>query len=631
MARVFLIIIIVYISGFFECLKGSNSEQLEWLSDLRNYIKTIADEYQVMIINSANQTESVDNPSIRNLLISTIESRPTLRLSLNRSSKTSQNKLYDEISDTAGTFFILIRDHKFTDIKSLMNMIDVLKELSLTKEITKFLLISLSMESNETFEIIFQYTWKKQIVDITILEIPNCDIKINTILKDCSEKIPTIHQFNPFLNLFKHELYSSETQWFPIIMKNLYGYPIKVALVNDPPFSLVRYNEKLQVKSMSGPDILVMKALESKMNFTAKILPHLIGYEEIRNGSIDGLFKLLESDKIDLIAHVNPHYTEDITENAYRTGVLFVDELCALVPIEKEIKVPLSLSALEAIIISTTIVISFWIPAFLLNFDRSCWSIFVIFRVLFGISVNKRPLITSQRILYTFLMVISFSYSSNIYASLTSVSIDTDREIEYRNFDDLAKSSLTPIISKYLYEKTFSESEGAILELKNKVKNTTNIWRCPFKAERNKNITCLMGKLESEIYLSLKKSKKQTLKLSKVCFWSDSYTFLLRKGSPLRRAFKNIFLIFSAVGLHSKWYKKHAEMELSEDIIENTVEELLIPTKTLLEQLAAILLFGYIASGIAFIGEIIYNKILNNWKIKSYKFYNCKIVENNFT
>lgn len=618
MARVFLIISIIYISGFFECLKGSNSEQLEWLFDLRNYIKTITDEYQIMIINSENQTESVDNPSIRNLLISTIESRPTLRLSFNGSSKTTKNKLYDEISDTAGTFFILIRDHKFTDIKSLMSMIDMLKELSATKEITKFLLISLSMESNEIFEIIFQYTWKKQIVDITILEIPNCDIKINTILKDCSEEIPIIHQFNPFLNLFKHEPYSSKTQWFPIIMKNLYGYPIKVAVVNDPPFSLVKYNEKLEVKSMSGPDILVMKALESKMNFTAKIQLHLIGYEEIRNGSIDELFKLLESDKIDLLAHVNPHYTEDITENAYRTGVLFIDELCALVPIQKEAKVPLSLSALEAIIISTTIVISFWIPAFLLNFDRSCWSIFVIFRVLFGISVNKRPLITSQRILYTFLMLISFSYSSNIYASLTSVSMDIDHEIEYRNYDDLAKSPLTPIISKYLYEKTFSESEGAILELKHKVENTTNIWKCPFKAERNKSITCLMGKLESEIYLSSKKSKRQTLKLSKVCFWSDSYTFLLRKGSPLRRAFKKIFLIFSAIGLHSKWYKKHAEMEVSDDIIENTVEELLIPSETLLEQLTAILLFGYIASGTAFIGEIICNKILNNWKMRGY-------------
>ncbi|CAD6235473.1 GSCOCG00007916001-RA-CDS [Cotesia congregata] len=626
MTKISFITGILYVNIFFGCLKGFNLEKLEWLSSLCDYIKTSTDEYQVMIIKSANQSKTVSNPWIYELLVKTIENRPTLRLDLNLSSTVNDDSIYNGIRDTAGTFFILIRDSEFTDIKSLMDMIDLLKELSTLKGITKFLIIFISVETKENLEIIFQYTWKKQIIDITILEIPKCDVRKFKILNDCSAKTPMIHQFNPFLNSFTHEYYSSQTQWFPSVMKNLYGYPIKVALVHDPPFSFISYNKNLEAVNISGPDILVIKTLASQMNFTMKLLHRLVAYEHIRNSSVDELFKLLESDIIDVLAHGNPHYTETVTENAYRSGELFFDQLCALVPIQKEDKIPLSLSAIEAVIISTTIVIAFWIPAFILKFDRSCWSIFVIFRVLFGISVNKRPSIVSQRLLYTFLLLISFSYSSNIYASLTSVSVDSEYQKEYRNFDDLAKSSLTPMISKHLYGKTFSTSERSILELKKKVVNTTNIWMCPFIAEKFKNITCLMGKLESKIFLASKKSRRQNLKLTKVCFWSDSYTFLVKKGSVLRRSFKKIFLIFSAVGLDSKWYKNDGtEVEESGETGENSVKELFIPSNTLIHKLIAILLFGYIASGIAFTGEIIYNKIIMHWGITNNKFFTRKI------
>lgn len=627
MAKISFITGILYINIFFECLKGLNLEKLEWLSNLCDYIKTSTDEYQVMIIKSANQSKTVNNPWIYDLLATTIENRPTLRLNLNLSSlAVSDDSIYNGIRDTAGTFFILIRDSEFTDIKSLMDMIDLLKELSTLKGITKFLIIFISIETKENLEMIFQYTWKKQIIDITILEIPKCDVKKYKIINDCSAKTPMIHQFNPFLNSFTHEFYSSKTQWFPPVMKNLYGYPFKVALVHDPPFSFISFDKNLEAVNIFGPDILVIKTLAAKMNFTVKILHRLDVYEHIRNSSVDELFKLLESDTMDVLAHGNPHYTETVTENAYRSGDLFFNQLCALVPIQVEDKNPLSLSAIEGVITTFIIVIAFWIPAFILKFDRSCWSIFVIFSVLFGISVDKRPSIISQRLLYTFLLLISFSYSSNIYASLTSDSVDSEYQKEYKNFDDLAKSSLTPIISKHLYGKTFSTSEGSVLELKKKVLNTTDIWMCPFIAEKFKNVTCLMGKLESEIFLASKKSRRQNLKLTKVCFWSDSYTFLMKKGSVLRRAFKKIFLKFSAFGLDSKWYKNDGTtIEESGETVEHSVKELFIPSNTLIHKLTAVLLFGYVASGIAFIGEIIYNKIIMRWEITSYKFFTRKI------
>ncbi|XP_074095350.1 uncharacterized protein LOC141525007 [Cotesia typhae] len=628
MAKISFITGILYINIFFQCLKGLNLEKLEWLSNLCDYIKTSTDEYQVMIIKSANQSKTVNNPWIYDLLATTIENRPTLRLNLNLSSSSSSSSssstvsddsIYNGIRDTAGTFFILLRDSEFTDIKSLMDMIDLLKELSTLKGITKFLIIFISIETKENLEMIFQYTWKKQIIDITILEIPKCDVKKYKILNDCSAKTPMIHQFNPFLNSFTHEFYSSKTQWFPPVMKNLYGYPIKVAFVHEPPFSFIRYDKNLEAVNIFGSDILVIKTLASKMNFTLKLVHRLVVNEHIRNSSVNELFKLLESDTMDVLAHGNPHYTETVTENAYRSGDLFFDQLCALVPIQVEDKTILSLSAIEAFIISFTIVIAFWISAFILKFDRSCWSIFVIFSVLFGISVDKRPSLVSQRLLYTFLLFISFSYSSNIYASLTSYSVDSEYQKEYQNFDDLAKSSLTPVISKHLYGKTFSRSEGSVLELKKKIVNTTDIWMCPFIAEKFKNVTCLMGKLESEIFLASKKSRRQNLKLTKVCFWSDSYTFLVKKGSVLRRAFKKIFLKFSAFGLDSKWYKNDGTVvEESGETVEHFVNELFIPSNTLIHKLTAVLLFGYIVSGIAFTGEIIYNKIIMRWGITNY-------------
>ncbi|XP_034942312.1 uncharacterized protein [Chelonus insularis] len=606
MAKMFNVVIICVIS--FSGLSDSQYRRIDWLHNLCHYIiDNSTDEYQVAVITAENQRKLANDPRIMYLIKFIMQHRPILHLNIDFASEKNEEDSY-KLSTTASTFFMYIGDTQHIYVTLIERILDTLKDLSELKTIMKYLLIFFSSESNFDFDIIFQYSWKKQIVDFTILEIPRCDqSKENKMLETCISNEIIIRHFNPFLNLSTQEFYSPKSQWFPNVMTNLHGYPIKVGVFHSPPFSMVKWKDNLEVESASGADITLTRHLAKKMNFTIKFLPRMIEFHTANN-SLKQLFGLLNFYKVDILARVTPHYTEDLEEDAIRSAPILLDDFCALVPKKLEVRIPFSWEAFEGILISIAIICFFWIPALLLRFDKRRWSVFVILRVLFGIPVYGSPLIISQRMFYAILLLISLTYSANIYGSLTRVSIDTDSEVEYRTFDDLAKSPFTFVIPRYLYEKTFSDKKELLL-LKNKTINYIEAWKCPFHAQQYKNVSCLISRYEAIIFMNYKhlNSKTDGLKLTNLCFWSDAYSFLLRRDSPLRRSMKHIFLFFTEAGLIKKWYKDDIiDMEIAKDEDENAF---FIPRGVLIDQLLAVLLIGYVTSIIVFIGEILFQSI----------------------
>ncbi|KAK0168772.1 hypothetical protein PV327_002542 [Microctonus hyperodae] len=576
-------------------LKGFLSRaKLDWVSKLHDDIAHDIDEYEIITVTSASQKYLFDEPCIRDILMSTVNNNPTHRVSINISAIENERKIR-KIQDSAATFFILISDIRETRNHFSRELIKLMEKLSIRKVNVRYLVIifSLNCEQNNNMNIILQDAWNKQMADFTIIEFFDSYNEGNKIFKNYYPTEPKIHLFNPFLNSFTHKFYSLQPELFPDIMKNLYGYPLKVGVFHNPPFSYVRWYDNQTLMNMSGAAITVIKTLALKMNFTLEIAPRLKSFPEIKDNTLPlGFFELMKSGRLDILADISPHFTERLSENAFRPKPIFLGEFCPLIPITYEIRIPFSWALFEAIIVTIIIILSFWIAAIMLRFTKKYWNVSIIARLLFGIPIKYYPTKSSQRMLMSILTLISLNYTAIIYGSLAKVGVETDIEIEYRDFDDLVNSGLIPIIPQYLYEKTFGESEGAILKLKNKSINTTEIWNCPVNVAKYKNVTCLMEKLAGEIFIkSEERSGRKTMKFMKTCLWSDSFTFLLRKGSPYRQAMEYIITRFFEVGLQIKWFNSDFELSAVDENADDFIEQFSTPQTVLIHQLLGVSIF----------------------------------------
>ncbi|KAK0078446.1 hypothetical protein PV325_002478 [Microctonus aethiopoides] len=567
--------------------------KLDWISKLRDDIANNVDEYKIITVTSASQKYLLDEPCIRDLLVDTVNNNPTHRVSINISAIDNENKMI-EIQDSGATFFIVINDIRKTSNHFSAELIKLMEKLSIRKVHVRYLVIIFSLNCEQNMNTILRDAWKKQMADFTIIEFFDSYNEGNKIFKNYYPTEPKIHLFNPFLNSFTHTFYSLQPELFPDIMKNLYGYPLKVGVFHNPPFSYVRWHDNQTLMNMSGAAITVIKTLALKMNFTLQIAPRLRSFPEIKDNSLPlGFFELMKSGHLDILADISPHFTERLAENAFRPKPIFLGEFCPLIPITYEIRIPFSWALFEAIIVTIAIILSFWIVAIMLRFTKKYWGVFTISRLLFGIPIKYYPTKSSQRVLISILTLISLNYTAIIYGSLAKVGIETDIEIEYHDFDDLVNSGLIPIIPQYLYEKTFGKSEGAILKLKNKSINTTEIWNCPVNVAKYKNVTCLMEKLAGEIFIkSEERSGRKTMKFMKTCLWSDSFTFLLRKGSPYRQAMEYIITRFFEVGLQIKWFNSDFELSDSDENADDFIEQFSTPQTVLIHQLLGVSIFG---------------------------------------
>ncbi|XP_011308498.1 uncharacterized protein [Fopius arisanus] len=586
-----------------------------WFSDLLNYIENNNESYrQVIIITCKNPGIPFENPWIRAILHAAMSTYPTIRINVDLSSDIEE-EWSSHRTDSTATLFIFVDDRKKTRSIVPRRIISIMKKLSLSKKLVKYLVTFLSSTQTQNFDHLLRYAWRLQMMDLVILEVVSCRRDPLTILKRCVEDIsPVIHHFNPFVGSIIRKTYHPGIEWFPDIMKDMHGYPLKIGIIHQPPFSDVSWDENWNYKSGSGWDITTMEILAEEMNFTLNILPRLLTFDEIvKDNSSRGLFDLLRTDKIDILASASPHFTEDMEENLFRSESLFREELCALVPLEKTTRIPFPAAIVEGIIMTIGIVVVFWGSAWLFQLPKS-WSIFKTFRVLFAIPVhsNYSDFKMSQRLVVLILMIISLFYTANFYASLMKLSTEVDGEVEYGSFDELDRSGLDLKISTYLMNKTFgnvSESDGAMMNLKSRAVVTNAIWECPAEAERFRNVGCLMNQIEAKWFTTATYRRGQpTLKLSKVCFWKDSYAFLVRAGSPYRRRIDRLLNVLIEAGLKVMLYRNSTFSKLlKRDQEDELLEELDVPPEGVLrEQLTDVLLFGFTTATVTFIGEFLW-------------------------
>lgn len=243
-------------------------------------------------------------------------------------------------------------------------------------------------------------------------------------------------------------------------------------------------------------------------------------------------------------------------------------------------------------------------------------NIIEMFQILFGVPVTRRPRKTMERIVFTFLLFVSAIYSSNIYIALTHISLQANGELEFQTFEDLEKSGLTPMMSSFVYNRTYHNAEGTLMHLKRKtILQAGGMHVCPFMAATRKNITCIMMYEEAKAWvrrLSLRSGGK--VKITRPYFWSDSTGFLLGLASPYRARINEILGIVQSSGLLEKLYDGQIT-NIFNDPNDDTPEEKAgldakENMKTLRQQLLTISVVGYTLSLITLVAEIIVHQAL---------------------
>ncbi|XP_063995023.1 uncharacterized protein LOC135172690 [Diachasmimorpha longicaudata] len=596
--------------------KAFHTSEPAWSADLMNYIKKNKDHYrQVMIITYKDPEIPFENYWIRAILHTAAETYPTIRINFDWASDMKEEKSLHR-TDATATLFIFVDDGDMSRTIPPEHIISIMKILSLNKKIVKYLGLFLSSTQTMDFNDLLRHAWKNQMTDVTILELIGCRRVTETILNTCIDdnSLPIIHQFNPFLNITMRKVYQPDMELFPDIMKNMHGYGLKIAVRNHPPFSHVIWTNSTY-KAMWGMDISLIQTIAEIMNFTMKIIPQLITFGEIRDESTPGLFKFLRSGKVDIIASPYPHHTEDMEENSFRSETLLRDQLCAVVPLRNTVRILFPKALTEALILTIGIVLIFWFSKWVFRFPSS-WSIFTTIRVLFGIPVftNYDNLKPAQRVIIQILMIISLFYSANIYASLTTINIDLKSEILIENLDDLDKSGYVLKVDRNLMNKTFgnfSKNDVTMVNLKRKAIPIRRKLACLEEAEKFKNTTCLMTHAEGDWYIKSRHADK-SLSMSSACFWSDSYAFLFREGSPYRQRIDYLIRRLAEVGIPIRWMRNETVLHLSATPENDLWQELKIPAPGVLrDQLIAVLFFGLTTAIMTFIGEILWYHCIN--------------------
>ncbi|XP_063995025.1 uncharacterized protein Ir7e isoform X2 [Diachasmimorpha longicaudata] len=548
--------------------------------------------YQTIFVSDSTATRRI--PGISDLFRLIGQYCPLIQLSVNDSD------LLNEIKpDPASTLFVYIHIPLIEGTLPSTKIMNAMMEASYGRKRVRYLIIHYSKSNNDDVREILKYAWRRQGVQCAILEL------LYYLNQNMQDEIfqAVVHQYNPFMDKFTSENFSSQTELFPIAANNMNGYPFKIRIAHDPPFSTVRYGSNGKI-TLKGANMRLINALAESMNFTieAQVQERLSA-----DGRLNSFLQPLVNKQMDMYAHIVANPSEQAEVRSLRTRSVHVDQLCAIVPyIAKKNSQLLSMNTVGAYLLILIIVVVFWTLEHLTHLDSKYWSPFIVMKLLLGVTVEKTPNYTADRIMFGALCLVSIMYSTNLYSSLTGEIVHIDEVNEWSTLEDLVNSDLVPIISPLYYNKTFSYASGVQLQLKAKVQMTSwNMMDCLNYLVEYKNISCIMREKAYNVFEQYESIRRSVL--LKPCLIADSFAFPIAKNSPYRERIDDLIGVFRDVGLLNKWYdigfsrRQNITPEENDD-----ARDVLMEKHNLFQQFAIIMIVGYTSASIALLGELIF-------------------------
>lgn len=572
-----------------EIIQEKDENRLNWSQMI---IKTIKDPkiYQILLITNDEIPNYKDIKKIQDLQ----ENKPILYYSGSYVRKEIQllekmNSLKNPRDTTL--FFVMESPENANNTQWTKEMMKFIKKLS-TVRIRPRCLILRYLDSSRisNYTNFLQMMWEDLFLDVTII--------------DVLQKKFTIHQLNPFVS-HRPKLLSKNTPLFPKKIRNLNEYPIKIGIVNRPPYMQVKRNSTNHL-DIFGPDAMVSKIFSEVLNFKLLFVrsnERGFGNNSCNIKKLSGLNMKLQRNEIQFIS-----ITSSITRNMckselYEYGIFGLDHYVAIAPIFKTNNVSFMIGRTFywCIFLTAFITIISWIIQKKFKLDKKLWNWTVVIQILFGVCVVHEPKRLKERIIFGCFLIFYFYYSFNVFASLTDFHFQKEKEKEINSLRDLMESNLqfSSEASKLVMLPVIFDENDLIIWVKNGRLLTYE--KCIEFLLDYRNITCIMRLTHAEWYAGMYK-EKHFLKFVPEFVLSVGTGFILEPGSPYVEKFQTIHRLIMEFALLNKWKMRNILKMRNQE--ENT-QMLKSDDNKILSLMIGIMITGYVTSILSFLVEVV--------------------------
>ncbi|XP_043483306.1 uncharacterized protein LOC122511850 [Leptopilina heterotoma] len=502
------------------------------------------------------------------------------------------------------TLFILVEFPNKNNTQWTEEMMAFIKQLSTVRIRPKCLIVRfLDSQQTSNYTTFLTKMWNDYFLDLTILDV----VKGRT----------TIHRLNPFIS-YRRKVFSRKTLLFPQKLRNLNGYPLKVAYITRPPYATLKRNSTNHPFNIIGPDSVVGHTFAEMMNYNQVLVPSK--NEEFGNFScnvnkITGFDSLVQKRIVHFISVTTTLVRTLCKKEVIENAIFALDHYVAVAPILKsgDYTVTIGETFFYSIALTLLITVIGWITMIIFKFDALIWNWTVIIQVLFGVAVNLQPTKIKEQVFCAILFLVNFYYSFHILESLTDFNFRMDKEKELNNIDDLMKSGLqfgSEVNTRNIMPGVFGQDNftawvkrGRLLALEECIEFLVEF----------KNVTCIMKLAHAEWFAGFYK-ENNLVKFIPEYFGSVGIGFFLEPGSPYVEKFEQIHRSLKEVGILEKWKiskKPNATRILqlgiaTQDKFHNSDDS--VDDWKIQSLLFGIMIAGYFASALSFLLELVLGK-----------------------
>ena len=434
----------------------------------------------------------------------------------------------------------------------------------------------------ETMKKILQQAWYLKFLDFTI-------IKYNDI------EHTAVITYNPFADEYISLDMANVTSIFPDKLRDMHGYPIKLAAFNDSFFLIITSHANNNTISVSGVHFPFFEIFSKKLNFSLSFLIH-----DSTNFSImlERLYNELDNGEINAIPILM--ISAMVYGNNHTLGRAIVEsKLVMVVPIISSSKVLIDTSVLVSVLVFPIIMILLTATAFCLRLPRDNWQPLNLIRLLVGISaLTGQPRRAVERVIFLATVVAAMKYSSDVFAKLMDVKLVND-ELAFDSIKEILDSEL-PI---YGMHRLMKDGNHDIARVMRSIGSSSDCMKLLLKGQK---VICLSAIVNARNLLNYYHGRESGMKLAKPSFQYDFAAFPFERASPYREKMDEIALKVVESGMMDQWRKNPAiepKTERKPKILSGDNQE-----KILLMELGVILTVGYFLAFVAFIAEQVIEK-----------------------
>lgn len=476
----------------------------------------------------------------------------------------------------------------------------------------KVLVLMILRRPYHNFAALFRAMWSKKILDAVVVEY---------LKSEHSDKCSMIvHRYNPFTDSHTEEPYSTNVTWFSDDFPNMHGYPLVYAFTRRPSYSdVVSTSKGLELK---GVDKILNEILADKMNFTGvpKIITEPIYFQRMPNRSEYGIMTDISSGKYDALLITMPMWgnIHTVRYAIQYTDPVLVENWCFVVP-KLLIKQNFTTgTAIQLLLINFSIVGIFWLCSRCMKFNSDRWHFLRIIGIILTASFPPTPVKLHERIIFLSILAVSVSYSSMLFAELTSIGFESNCYAQFDHLQDLINSNLVMMIHENLrdiiklynnvFEHHIRKSGKKILKI-----SSTDI--CLKDLLMHQNVSCFVHEDWAKlIAVNNMRDSKTMIKMTKLCYLSPPIGNVFSEGSPYIKRVSELLLMLVSGGIRDKWYREYLRNETKETTFQTNRNNTEFKYVSVFYPTIYVLTTGYSISALVFIGELI-------WKYFDIKLY----------